>query len=86
MTVDHIPTPPIRPIRPTAIARLSSRFSVPRGLRALNAINVRLFGADLLVVHVQLQGPAPDRTRPGRVSRTRQIIAKTRVINEPEKV
>ena len=37
MSVDRIPTrpiPPISPVRPTALARPSSRFSVPRGLIA----------------------------------------------------
>jgi deazaflavin-dependent oxidoreductase (nitroreductase family) len=54
-------------------------------LRALNAINVRVFGADLLVVHVQLQVPGAGRypawpgpkDAPGR---------ENRVISEPEKV
>jgi hypothetical protein len=42
-------------------------------LRALNAINVRVFGADLLVVHVQLQlnsarGGGQSRPRPHPVT------------------
>jgi deazaflavin-dependent oxidoreductase (nitroreductase family) len=36
-------------------------------LRALNAINVRVFGADLLVVHVQLQGAGAGQN-PARAS------------------
>jgi deazaflavin-dependent oxidoreductase (nitroreductase family) len=54
-------------------------------LRALNAINVRVFGADLLAVHVQLQvaGTSQDQARPGQGNAHSR---ENRVINEPEKV
>jgi deazaflavin-dependent oxidoreductase (nitroreductase family) len=55
-------------------------------LRALNAVNVRVFGADLLAVHVQLRvaGAEQDlaRTSPKDAPNNRE----NRVINEPEKV
>ena len=35
-------------------------------LRALNAVNVRVLGADLLAVHVQLQDVAGDKSRKQR--------------------
>jgi len=55
-------------------------------LRALNAINVRVFGADLLVVHVQLQvaGAGRDPARTGQKDAPNN--RENRVINEPEKV
>ena len=40
-------------------------------LRALNAINVRVFGADLLTVHVQLQLAQPGRGRGRQSARVR---------------
>jgi deazaflavin-dependent oxidoreductase (nitroreductase family) len=55
-------------------------------LRALNAVNVRVFGADLLAVHVQLQVADAEQD----LARTSQKDApnnrENRVINEPEKV
>jgi deazaflavin-dependent oxidoreductase (nitroreductase family) len=55
-------------------------------LRALNAVNVRVFGADLLAVHVRLHvaGAGQDlaRTSPKDAPSNRE----NRVINEPEKV
>ena len=42
-------------------------------LRALNAVNVRVFGADLLAVHVQLQVADASRRRAGRPQTTEKI-------------
>src|SRR6202046_5690516 len=55
-------------------------------LRALNAINVRVFGADLLAVHVQLQiaGAEQDLARPSPKDAPNN--RENRVINEPEQV
>ena len=54
-------------------------------LRALNAINVRVFGADLLAVHVQLQvvGAGQDQAWPGLKD---ALSRENRVSSEPEKV
>jgi deazaflavin-dependent oxidoreductase (nitroreductase family) len=54
-------------------------------LRALNAINVRVAGVDLLAVHVQLQvaGTSQDQARPGQENAHSR---ENRVSNEPEKV
>jgi deazaflavin-dependent oxidoreductase (nitroreductase family) len=54
-------------------------------LRALNAINVRVFGADLLAVHVQLQVAAAgqDPAWPGQQDAPSR---ENHVSNEPEKV
>ena len=54
-------------------------------LRALNAINVRVFGADLLAVHVRLQvcGVRQDPAWPGQKD---ALSRENRVSSEPEKV
>ena len=55
-------------------------------LRALNAVNVRVLGADLLAVHVQLQDVADARRDPAGPDPRRAPNRETSVGNEPGKV
>jgi deazaflavin-dependent oxidoreductase (nitroreductase family) len=54
-------------------------------LRALNAINVRVLGADLLTVHVQLQLTNAQAADHGRAARTAAIQANTPVLTSAQK-
>ena len=54
-------------------------------LRALNAINVRVLGADLLTVHVQLQLNHAQAADHGRAARTAAIQPNTPVLTSAEK-
>ena len=54
-------------------------------LRALNAINVRVLGADLLTVHVQLQLNHAQAADHGRAARTAAIQPNTPVLTSAQK-
>ena len=54
-------------------------------LRALNAINVRVLGADLLTVHVQLQRNHAQAADHGRAARTAAIQPNTPVLTSAQK-
>ena len=73
----------VRPVE-DALAR-QRKIIAWHPLRALNAINVRVFGADLLVVHVRLQvaGAGQDPAWPDLKDAARR---ENRVSSEPEKV